>query len=601
MSGSRALHSRQLVKLSSRPLTLRGGLLQPAVKRSVTDRFSIVVVVLALAFGVGVRTFRLDGVPPGFHWDEACVGYDAYSILKTGRDHHGHFLPLNEEAFNDYRRPLLTYSLIPLIEVLGLNVTTVRLGAALWGISDLVAITALAGLMLGWPGAAAAAVFAAVSPWHLSFSRVALQGGSGAAIISIATLFFWLWLKSRRSIWLYLSAFVFGLSLYSFTIADAFTPLFLAFLALLYWREFRDAGGQSLRAAALFVLLAIPLAASFVMYPAQMNARFDWLSILTPGGCFGCTTTPLSVRLATSAAGLAGYFTPSFLFVHGDLGDHWTLIHVPGFGQLLPEQAPLIALALFALVVGRRRKTALFLLGWTVLATLPAAVIRPLGANSAEPGKLLPTAWMVFDPSTATLPVTPWLIFSHPDSRHAVLAMVPWILLSALGFVTLLELTSSRRALSIALCAALAAGTLFHAARFIRSYFIDYPVLAAPYFQYGWKQVMEHLGPPGDPAQRVVITKRGPEPYIYVLFFGHYPPERFQTEPVVSIGRSSSGGVAAFNVYAFDRYVFVTPDSAYRGMEHGTFVFAGADPIPVPPTISIRYPDGTVAYNIVSK
>ena len=566
-----------------------------------TDRLSIVVVVLALGFGVGVRTFRLDGVPPGFHWDEACVGYDAYSILKTGRDHHGHFLPLNEQGFNDYRRPLLTYSLIPLIEVLGLNVTTVRLGAALWGISDLVAITTLAGLMLGWPGAAAAAVFAAVSPWHLSFSRVALQGGSGAAIISIATLFFWLWLKSRRSIWLYLSAFVFGLSLYSFTIADAFTPLFLAFLALLYWREFRDAGGQSLRAAALFVLLAIPLAASFVMYPAQMNARFDWLSILTPGGCFGCTTTPLSVRLATSAAGFVGYFTPSFLFVHGDLGDHWTLIHVPGFGQLLPEQAPLIALALFALVAGRRRKTALFLLGWTVLATLPAAVIRPLGANSAEPGKLLPTAWMVFDPSTATLPVTPWLIFSHPDSRHAVLAMVPWILLSALGFVTLLELTSSRRALRIALCAALAAGTLFHAARFIRSYFIDYPVLAAPYFQYGWKQVMEHLGPRGDPAQRVVITKRGPEPYIYVLFFGHYPPERFQTEPVVSIGRSSSGGVAAFNVYAFDRYVFVMPDSAYRGMEHGTFVFAGADPIPVPPTISIKYPDGTVAYNIVSK
>ena len=452
-----------------------------------TDRLSIVVVVVALAFGVGVRTFRLDGVPPGFHWDEACVGYDAYSILKTGRDHHGHLLPLNEEAFNDYRRPLLTYSPIPLIEVFGLKVTSVRLGAALWGISDLVAITALGGLMLGWPGAAAAAVFAAVSPWHLSFSRVALQGGSGAATITIATLFFWLWLN------------------------------------------------------------------------------------------------------------------PWFLFVHGDRGDHWTLMHAPGFGQLLPEQAPLIALALFALVVGTHRKTAGFLLGWTVLATLPAAAIRPLGSVSVEPGKLLPTAWILFDRSSATLPVTPWLVFSHPDSRHAVLTMVPWILLSALGFVTMLELTSSRRALQIALCAALAAGTLFHADRFIRAYFIDYPVLAAPYFQYGWKQVMEHLGPSGDRFQRVVITRRGPEPYIYVLFFGHYPPERFQTQPVVATGKSPSGGVAAFNVYAFDRYVFTPPDSAYRAMNHGTFVFAGADPIPAPPTFSIRYPDGTVAYNIISR
>ncbi len=277
---------------------------------SATDLLSIVVVVLALAFGVGVRVFRLDSVPPGFHQDEACVGYDAYSNLKTGRDHHGHFLPLNEQAFNDYRRPLLTYSLIPLIEVLGLKVSTVRLGAALWGISDLVALTALAGLILGWPGAAAAAVFAAVSPWDMSISRVAGHAGSAAATVSIATFFFWLWLKRRRGIWLYLSAFVFGLSLYSFTIVDAFTPLFLAFLALLYWREFRDAGARSLRAASLFVLLAIPLAASFAMYPAQMNARFDWLSILTPAGCAGCTITPLSVRLMTSAAGFVGYFNP---------------------------------------------------------------------------------------------------------------------------------------------------------------------------------------------------------------------------------------------------------------------------------------------------
>ena len=552
----------------------------------------MVVIVLALAFGVGVRVFRLDSVPPGFHPDEACMGYDAYSILKTGRDQRGDYLPLSERAFNDYRRPLFTYSLIPLIEVLGLKVTTVRLGGALWGISDLVAITALAGLMLGWPGAAAAAVFAAVSPWHLPFSRFALQGDAAAATVSIATLFFWRWRKNHRGMWLYLSAFVFGLSLYSYAVADAFTPLFLAFLAVLYWREFRDAGGQSLRAAALFVLLAIPLIVSFLMYPAQMNARFAQESMLTIGSCAGCTIRPLSARLATFAAGFVGYFNPSFLFVHGDRGDHFRLMHVPGFGQLLPEQAPLIALALCALVFGRRRKTAVFLLGWTVLATLPAAVIRPEGTILAEPGKVLPTAWILFDQSTTTLPVTPWLVFSHPDSRHAVLAMVPWILLSALGFVTLLELTSSRRALSVALCTVLAAGTLFHAARFIRSYFIDYPVLAAPYFQYGWEQLMEHLGPPGDPLRRVVITTRGRHPYIYVLFFGHYPPERLQTQGIVWAGN---------RVFAFDRYVFVEPAKLYRVMKHGTFVFSGADPTPVPPTISIKYPDGTVAYNIIYK
>jgi len=336
------------------------------------------------------------------------------------------------------------------------------------------------------------------------------------------------------------------------------------------------------------------------MYPEQMTARFNGLAMITKTSCAGCAIRSLSVRLMTSAAGFVGYFTPSFLFVHGDLGDHWTLMHVPGFGQLLPEQAPLIALALFALVVGTRRKTAVFLLGWTVLATLPAAVIQPLGAAWAEPGKARPTPWILFDPSTGTLPMTPWLVFSHPDSRHAVLAMVPWILLSALGLVTLLELTSSRRALSIVLCAVLAVGTFFHAARFIRSYFIDYPVLAAPYFYYGLEQVMEHLGPPEETVQQVVITPKVPEPYIYVLFFEHYPPERFQTEPVIWIGKKTTE-VALLRVLAFDRYFFANPASSYRGFEHGTFVFAGADPTPIPPRISIRYPDGTIAYNIVSK
>ena len=206
--------------------------------------------------------------------------------------------------------------------------------------------------------------------------------------------------------------------------------------------------------------------------------------------------------------------------------------------------------------------------------------------------------WALFDRSkriqAAAVPVTPWLLFSHPDSRHGVLAMGPWVLLSALGFVTLLELISSRRALGIALCVALGAGTLFHAARFIRSYFVDYPAIAAPYFQYGMEQVVDYLGRSGDPLQQVVISARGKEPYIYVLFFGHYPPERFQTETVVREDKLFG------RVFAFDRYVFASPASAY-GMEHGTFVFSGVEPVPARPTLSIRYPDGTVAFNIISK
>jgi len=38
-------------------------------------------------------------VPPGFNADEAAFGYNAYSLLKTGRDEYGTLLPLSIKSF----------------------------------------------------------------------------------------------------------------------------------------------------------------------------------------------------------------------------------------------------------------------------------------------------------------------------------------------------------------------------------------------------------------------------------------------------------------------------------------------------------------------
>ena len=43
-------------------------------------RLSQAVVIVALAAGILIRTVALDAAPPGLHHDEACNGYDAYSL-----------------------------------------------------------------------------------------------------------------------------------------------------------------------------------------------------------------------------------------------------------------------------------------------------------------------------------------------------------------------------------------------------------------------------------------------------------------------------------------------------------------------------------------
>src|SRR5579885_3015140 len=102
---------------------------------SATVSASILAVVLIL--GIVLRTVALGGVPAGFNQDEACNGYDAYSLLRTGRDQHGNFLPAAIQAFNDYRMPLFDYSLTVAVGLFGLRPASVRLGAALWSIGDL--------------------------------------------------------------------------------------------------------------------------------------------------------------------------------------------------------------------------------------------------------------------------------------------------------------------------------------------------------------------------------------------------------------------------------------------------------------------------------
>src|SRR5579883_348793 len=105
--------------------------------RLVSAAVSGSVLAAALIGAIVLRTVVLDRVPAGFNQDEACNGYDAYSLLRTGRDQHGNFLPVAIQAFNDYRMPLFDYSLTLPVAVFGLHPAAVRLGAALWGIADL--------------------------------------------------------------------------------------------------------------------------------------------------------------------------------------------------------------------------------------------------------------------------------------------------------------------------------------------------------------------------------------------------------------------------------------------------------------------------------
>jgi 4-amino-4-deoxy-L-arabinose transferase-like glycosyltransferase len=522
------------------------------------NRACIVILIAAMIAGVGLRVVRLDLSPPGFMQDEACDGYDAYCLVKTGRDQHGHFLPLTMQAFNDYRMPLFDYSLVPFVAAFGLKPVSVRLCAAMWGIADLAAIAIIAGLTLGWPGAAISALLIAFSPWHLHFSRFGIEGTAASATVDLAMASFFLWLSGRKNRWLLVSGFFFGLSLYSYSITKAFVPLMIGWLALFYWRDLMRSARIAVAAISLVILFALPQAVMLLQRTADMQARFNQISVFNSDASMLDSGDSMLDRFNLFRSGLASYFSPSYLFVNGD---DTLVLHPPGFGELLPEQAPLIALGLFALLGVRRRKLALLLLGWITMAALPAAMLIP-----------------------------------SPHSLHDFLAFAPWTLLSALGFVVLLESALPYPLLKLATAAVLVVATIVSGVQFVRFYFRDYPGLARLEFRYGLDQVVRQIEQYGDDRQRVFLTELN-QGYIYVLFFRAYPPELFQRTPV-----TREEGLFG-KVLGFDRYLFpvFNPQSIYESVEHGVFVLGEGDTPPLPPAATIRYPDGAPAYYIVVK
>jgi len=76
---------------------------------------------LIIILGLILRTWHLSALPAGFTADEASHGYDAYSLLKTGKDQWGASWPLAFRSFGDFKLPIYTYLSLPFIYFLDLQ------------------------------------------------------------------------------------------------------------------------------------------------------------------------------------------------------------------------------------------------------------------------------------------------------------------------------------------------------------------------------------------------------------------------------------------------------------------------------------------------
>lgn len=204
-----------------------------------------------------LRFFQLGEIPRGLHADEASYGYDAYSLLKTGRDVWGESWPLTFKSFGDYKLSL-PYLMIPAIKLVGLGTTATRLPSAVFGLATTVVLFYTLQLLRRAPrmNALMALIFA-TSPWAFGISRVFFESNTALFFFAFGFYVFVRAIKTKQIDRLYYLGII-CLALAGYFYA-AFRFMSLATLAIGLWRT-RRAIGKSL---VVYLLVSLPILPQF--------------------------------------------------------------------------------------------------------------------------------------------------------------------------------------------------------------------------------------------------------------------------------------------------------------------------------------------------
>ncbi|MBN2006720.1 MAG: phospholipid carrier-dependent glycosyltransferase [Anaerolineae bacterium] len=449
------------------------------------------LILAILLFGSALRMVALDETPPGFYVDEAIESYDAYSIWQTGRDHHGAFLPLAPGGVNDYRMPLFIYSMAPIVGLAGLSVTAARLAVAFWSILGIAAVYALGVRVAGRTAGLVAALCLAISPWHVPFGRFTHEGSAAVFLSTLAVGMLWQWRKCRRRFWIIGAAVASALGIYTYSITKFFMPFMLLSLAIVWWRELWAQWRQVAVAALVGLALAAPMLYLNVRDYDKMQARYRAVAVFQP-------ERPLLEAGAEAFQNALDNLSLDFLFVRGDQDE---IYHPKGNGQLYLAQAGLILIGAVWGLARRETRSSTVLLGvWILLGVLPAALtIHRPGSGSG-------------------------------NASRALIAVVPWQLLTGMGVLALAKLVPSRRVLwGIGLILSLWLG--YAAWSYFGYYFGDYAADAYRHFDGEMGAIMAQVAPLAGEYDAVYLTcHAGDFPYTQILFYTRYDPRLLQAD-----------------------------------------------------------------------
>ncbi len=477
--------------------------LKDSLCKFATSEWRALAVIFLFAFFL--RAWAVESVPPGFYCDEASNGYNAYSILLTGKDEHGTFMPLYFRAFGEYKNPVFIYSAVPFIGIFGLSVFSVRLVSAFYGALTIFAAFLLTKKLFGKKHAFIVSFLLAISPWHLIASRI------GFELITLPFYFIlgiYFLLKARdKMVFSLAAALSLSLAVYSYGIAYIFVPFFLFGFFVIYFPQIKKEWKKYSVFFSLFLLFVSPLFVEYFTSSPHIQAvreRGVSYSIFDKGFIQGYAEEN-SVSVPEAQASLyfsnyLSYYSPEFLFLQGGNNLRHT---VPGKGNLYFFMLPFIVLGVVLCFFKRKRENMLVLF-W--LFSFP--VVASAGCDCCHAFRTI-NAFPIFEILAALAIV---FIFARMKKERKDLRK------KAIAFVLVL----------FALMGA------FEFLSFENHYFFKYPAESYDWFQYGLEESFafteEHRGEYNKIYFSPSLSKWYDQPYIMLAFFAKSPPSNLEKD-----------------------------------------------------------------------
>lgn len=465
--------------------------------------------------GLSLRIFLLSKFPVSLTIDEVAQSYNSYSILKTGKDEWGESFPLVFRSIGDYKSPLLIYTMVPAISLLGLTEFGARVTVAIIGAITVVIVYFLVMILTkNKPISFLTALSLAISPWHITPSRVSHEAILGLLLVLLSTVVFLKSIESKPKL-LWLSVIFFVLSMYAYHVEKLFTPLLFLALVFTFRKNLWAKKKESLFAATVGLILIIPLILITLSPVGRTRANMTFLtqdveinsSLHKANENLSLATQIFDSNFIQTfnfwAKRYLDYFDLDFLFVDGM---EFTIPNSPDVGLLHLFELPFFLIGIFVVIVRKeifKEQFRNLLIFWLLLGPLAASL-----ANNAQ----------------------------HP-ARSLTMIPIPQLLV-ATGVWTVFQKIRNIQHKKI-LTASLSVAIVFSTLYFMNLYFINFQLFFSEGLMDGWKNAAIYALENKENFQEVVIDPRfGTQagdivgvPYLYVLFYGKIDPNHYQNHP----------------------------------------------------------------------